>query len=377
MNGERRLRILQILRAPVGGLFRHVGDLTRALAERGHDIAIVADSTSSDALTESRLEALAPFARLGTHRLPMPRVAGRDDLVTPWRVRALARRLEIDVLHGHGAKGGVAARAGRIAQPGRTAIYTPHGGVLHFPVHSNAGRAFRTIERMLLPLTGAVIFESAYAKRMFEQRITPLTCPAPVIHNGVAESEFEPITPSADAADFVFIGEFRDLKGISYLIDALAGVEAPRRRPATLVMAGSGPDMDKTRAHIARLDLGGRVTLAGVRPAREMLARGRVAVVPSLAESLPYVVLEAAAAGRPVIATRVGGIPEIFGPTANSLVLAGDSNSLAKAMQGALDFPDAALEEARIRLDFIRHRFSIAHMTDEIEALYFQLLSTH
>ena len=62
-------------------------------------------------------------------------------------------------------------------------------------------------------------------------------------------------------------------------------------------------------------------------------------MVPSLAESLPYVVLEAAAAQLPVIATRVGGIAEIFGPTAASLVPANDAAALAAAMQAALDDP--------------------------------------
>ena len=91
---------------------------------------------------------------------------------------------------------------------------------------------------------------------------------------------------------------------------------------------------------IARLGLTDRVTLAGVQPARAMFARGRCAVVPSLAESLPYVVLEAAAARLPVISTRVGGIPEIFGPTAASLIPANDAGALRAAMTDVLDHPD-------------------------------------
>jgi glycosyltransferase involved in cell wall biosynthesis len=100
-------------------------------------------------------------------------------------------------------------------------------------------------------------------------------------------------------------------------------------------------------------------------------------VVPSLAESLPYVVLEAAAAGRPVIATRVGGIPEIFGPTAESLVPPGDAAALRTALQGFLDRPEAAAVEAAQRLNFIRERFSLAHMTDAIESLYRRALAQH
>ncbi|RYI84741.1 MAG: glycosyltransferase, partial [Acetobacteraceae bacterium] len=115
---------------------------------------------------------------------------------------------------------------------------------------------------------------------------------------------------------------------------------------------------------------GDRVTLLGVRPARPTLQLGRCEVVPSLAESLPYVILEAAAAGRPVIATRVGGVDEIFGPTADRLVPAADSAALRSAMQGFLHDPTAAAAEAGIRLAHIRAGFSVSLMADRIEALY-------
>jgi glycosyltransferase involved in cell wall biosynthesis len=140
------------------------------------------------------------------------------------------------------------------------------------------------------------------------------------------------------------------------------------------VMAGGGPDYDKFKAEIGSLGLERRVTLLGVKPARAVLPQGRIAVVPSLAESLPYVVLEAAAAGLPVIATRVGGIPEIFGPTAGSLVPPADSAALRTAMQRAFDDPAAAAAEMQARLAHIRAEFSMARMTDAIEALYRQAL---
>ena len=136
----RKLRILQVMRAPVGGLFRHVADLTRALDARGHEIGLVVDKLANDAQTEERLTALASHARLGIHRFAMPRVLGRGDLVTPLAVRRLANSLQIDVLHGHGAKGGFYARLARIGGAKAVALYTPHGGVLHFSKTSSSGR---------------------------------------------------------------------------------------------------------------------------------------------------------------------------------------------------------------------------------------------
>ncbi len=373
MPGEAPLRILQILRAPVGGLFRHVSDLTTELAARGHQIGIVVDSLTSDALTEERLGLLRPSSTLGIHNLPMPRTLGIGDFTTPYAIRKLARRLEIDVLHGHGAKGGLGARFGRTGRS--VALNTPHGGVLNYKPGSLPGRFFRNAERVIGELTDAYIFESVYAQRAFHEQIGVPPCREAVIHNGLAPAEFEPLPLDPDARDFVFIGEFRDVKGLNYLLDALVDAKAPGGRPATLAMAGGGRDFEATKARIKELGLTARVDLLGVQPARPTLRRGKCLVVPSLAESLPYVILEGASAGRPVIATRVGGIAEIFGPTADSLVPAANTPALHRAMQAVLDNPEAAEREAAARLDFIRPRFSIGHMTDQIETLYRSVLA--
>jgi glycosyltransferase involved in cell wall biosynthesis len=373
---EKPLRILQILRAPIGGLFRHVNDLTRELAARGHEVGIIVDSLASDAQTRVKLDALAPSAALGIHSLPIPRVFGRADVTTPLKIRALAENLGVDVLHGHGAKGGFGARLARMGVKDRVAFYTPHGGVLNYKPSSPSGLVFRLFERFLVPHTDGMIFESGYAQKAFHRTIAVPQVPNPVIYNGLAPAEFVRITPGADAHDFVYIGEFRDLKGITYLLDALVGVKAPNGRPATLIMAGGGPDFEATKTRIAALGLSDRVVLAGVQPARKMLALGRCAVVPSLAESLPYVVLEATAAARPVIATDVGGIKEIFGPTADRLIPAADAEALRKAMQDFMDQPEIAYADMEKRLEFISARFSIERMTDCIEALYRSVMST-
>lgn len=370
---DRKMRILQVMRAPVGGLFRHVADLTRSLTANGHDVGLVVDTLANDAQTEGRLTELLPHARLGIHRFAMPRVLGGGDLGTPFAVRRLAKSLDIDVLHGHGAKGGFYARLARIGTKA-VALYTPHGGVLHFSKSSASGRAFHLLERALLAQTGAIIFESEYAKATYTALIGTPTCRTEIIYNGLAPEEFVPVTPSIDAADFVFVGELRDLKGIQVLVEALARVRRADGTAATLVMAGDGPDRAKLEDQITRLGLSSSVTLLGAQPARPTFARGRIAVVPSLAESLPYVVLEAAAAQLPVIATRVGGIPEIFGSTANSLVAAGDGTALAAAMQQALDHPQMAAEEMATRLVHLEKHFSLGTMASRIEALYRTLL---
>ncbi len=376
MVDGKPLRIIQILRAPVGGLFRHVADLTRGLADRGHQVAIVVDSLTADELTAGRLRALEPAARLGIHSMPIPRVLGGGDLTTPMRVRRLARELDAQVIHGHGAKGGTNARLVRMGDRRRVALYTPHGGMLHYRRGSPSGILFGALEKMLLPQTDALIFESAFAQQAFERAVAAPACPAPVIHNGLTPPEFEPVFSGPDATDFLFIGELRELKGIATLLDALAPLSTPDGRPATLTLVGSGPDRAKFEAQIAKLGLGDRVRMPGAQPARPSFAQGRCMIVPSLAESLPYVVLEAAAACRPLIATNVGGIPEIFGPTAGSLVPPGDTEALRSRMRSFLDDPETAEFEAETRLDFIRDRFSAETMTAAIEELYYRVIAT-
>ena len=120
-----------------------------------------------------------------------------------------------------------------------------------------------------------------------------------------------------DATDLVFMGELRLLKGIDVLIDAIAQLRSSGRS-VTATLVGDGPDRDAFQ-RAGRAGSASTDAVRFCRPCRraQALALGRIMVVPSRAESLPYVVLEAAAAGMPLIATNVGGIPEIFGPLAD------------------------------------------------------------
>ncbi len=88
----------------------------------------------------------------------------------------------------------------------------------------------------------------------------------------------------------------------------------------TATLVGSGPDREALAAQVERLGLSCAISFKPAMPARQAMALGRIMVVPSRSESLPYVVLEAAAGGKPLITTRVGGVPEIYGPLSDGLV---------------------------------------------------------
>ncbi len=367
-----RFRILHCLRAPLGGLFRHVLDLSAEQAARGHDVGLVFDSTNTDPLSEARLASVADRLRLGVMRIPMSRWPGLGDASASRAVAQLARETDAHVLHGHGAKGGayarLAARLLRFQGYPVAAFYTPHGGSLHFPEGSPAALAFIGMEKVLARFTDGLIFESDYIRREYERRVGAGLAPTVVVTNGLQPSDFITHAPGADAADFLFVGELRELKGVDVLLHALAAVA--HTRPVSAVIVGAGPDRDAFERLAAELHLTGMVTFSGPLPAAQAFTRGRAIVVPSRAESLPFIVMEAAAGEVPLIATNVGGIPEIVAGSDTPLLPPGDTVALARALQGFLGDPGTAKARALRLKQAVQKRFAIGATTDAVLAFY-------
>ena len=362
----RNLNILHVMRAPVGGLFRHVVDLAGAQAARGHRVGIVADATTGAERAETILAALAPTLALGVVRIPMSRHLGLADLSARSGVAVLAAHMSADVVHGHGAKGGAYAR---LAGPRAVRAYTPHGGSLHYRRSSPPGLLYLTLERALMRRTDLFLFESTYGYEAFRERVGAPPGLVRVVHNGVSAAEFEPVFPHAECDDILFVGELRMLKGIDVLLDALAMLHAGGH-PVSASIVGAGPDAATFHARSEALGLQRAVRFLGAMPARAAFGRGRVLVVPSRAESLPYVVLEAAAAGLPIIASAVGGIGEIFGEDAGALVPPADAAALARAIMDVRQAPQAAEERAVRMRERVRTAFSVDAMTDQVLAGY-------
>lgn len=365
----RPLRILHVLRAPVGGLFRHVADLTEAQAARGHAIGLVLDSTTGGAEAERVLQNLARIARLGIHRVPMSRHLGLSDFNAVRFVAANVRESKADIVHGHGAKGGAYAR---LASTRALRVYTPHGGSLHYAPASPLGLLYLNLERRLAPRTDLFLFESEFGLKAFCEKIGTPRAPARVVHNGVRPDELVAVVPDDDAEDVVFVGELRRLKGVDVLIEALSRLIAEERIESAILF-GDGPDAGAYRAEIERRGLSPHIQFGGVKPAREAFRRGRVLAVPSRAESLPYIVLEAAAASVPMVATRVGGMAEIFGPDAAALIPPENPIALAEAILRVLE-GDGAVRTRRLH-ERVARQFTVAAMTDGVLAAYAEALA--
>jgi glycosyltransferase involved in cell wall biosynthesis len=362
--GERGLRILHVLRAPVGGLFRHVIDLARGQAQRGHQVGIVAASHAGGARAERALGALD--LALGLTRIPMSRHIGASDLAAQRHVARRAAETDADVLHGHGAKGGAYVR---LAPAGRAIrVYTPHGGSLHYDRRSPVGLMYLALERLLMARTELFLFESRFGRDAFAAKIGMPRGLVRIVHNGVTAEDFIQVVPQAGATDLVFVGELRVLKGVDVLLDALERL-ARDGRELSATIVGDGPDAAAFRGQAERLGLAA-VRFAGAMPARAAFALGRCLVVPSRAESLPYIVLEAAAAGLALVATNVGGIPEIFGSQSGQLVPPADAAALARAIAAIAGDLTAARNEALTLRARVQAEFSADAMTEGVLAGY-------
>jgi glycosyltransferase involved in cell wall biosynthesis len=372
MNGRAPLRIVHVFRAPVGGLFRHVTDLATEQTGQGHEVGIVCDASTGGAHEDEILERLRATVKLGVTRIAMPRQASPLDLAAAWRVRRAVGALAPDVIHGHGAKGGVYGRLAGALGGSKCVVrvYTPHGGSLHYDSASAIGRLYFAAERGLEHITDLIVHVCNFEAELYRTKVREPRCTVRVIPNGLAAAEFEPVVPRPDASDILFLGAFREIKGIDTLLEAIARLKSDNHLSVTAVLVGQPDGRARYQELAARLGIAAQLSFHDPMPARAAFAMARAVVMPSRAEALPYVVLEAIAAHLPTIATNVGGIPEIFGPYAGDLVPVGDAGALANAIRRAVSDPARARKRADLLHGWVRPRFNIAAMERAITGAY-------
>ena len=373
MHNSSSLRIVHCFRSPVGGIFRHVRDLVEVQASQGHQIGIICDSNTGGDYEEALFQSISPNLALGLHRIPMQRKIGPSDIAALWRAYKNIRKLNPDILHSHGAKGGAYARliglimrmtGSRVAM-----LYCPHGGSIHFDAETMHGRAYFMLEKLLERFTDRLIFVSNYEKQGYLTKVGNPHCPYDVIFNGLKDDEYIPVETEKDAADFLYIGMMRDLKGPDLFIAALPEVEQIIGRKITAHMVGDGPDTKHYIETVKFMGLNDRVKFHPPMRARLAFAKAKVVVVPSRAESLPYIVLETIAAAKPLVVTNVGGISEIFRGNTDNLVKPNDAKALASAMAKMILNTNAQAQAAEMA-DKLHGQFSAEVMANRMIQAY-------
>ena len=352
-------------------------DLTEAQVAAGHSVGIVCDSTTGGEFEERLFEQMKDMLALGIHRTPMQRHVGPGDLASAWRTYRIIKELQPDVLHGHGAKGGAYARLfGSLLRVSRSRVarlYSPHGGSLHYDENTTTGKLFFALERFMARFTDYLLFVSDYERRTYRRKVGEPPIPNTLVYNGLRAVEFEPVSSKSDAADLLYIGMMRDLKGPDIFIDALALAGPRLGRALTAVMVGSGDDLPRYHAQVKSLGLEGYVRFLPPMPAREAFALAALVIVPSRAEAMPYIVLETLAAGKPMIATSVGGIPEIFGSGSPALIRPGPVELADKVSQALGDL--AAYRKLMPDGASLKARFGADVMAADIEKAYFAAIN--
>lgn len=304
-------RVCLVTEAAGGGVGRHFLDLAAGLAARGIEVAAVYSPVRCDAQFHQRQAKLSSvqFVPLTLRRAVQP-----GDLLDLWKLLRCLRSLgPFDMIHGHSSKGGALARlAGwQLKTP---TLYTPHAFVTLDPTLSSWKRTvYGRIEGRLGKLSAAVITvspdEAIHARELgIDARRTH------VIPNGIEPPDFplrevvrQNLGLAADELAIGFVGRLEPQKAPGVLIDAFARLvtEIPR---AKLVMVGSGSLEFQLRQQAAMAGVDSQVLFLGDCIGTQIMPAFDVFCLPSRYEGMTYVLLEALAAGLPIVATRVGGV---------------------------------------------------------------------
>ena len=237
-------------------------------------------------------------------------------------------------------------------------------------VYRDLSLAQLALQRAACACAHAIVANSAaIAAQLQAERIPPDK--VVIVPNGLDLAAYRPAPASTRRRRVIMVSNLRPEKGHAVLVDA--AVEILQRFPdAHFDVVGAGPELLSIQARLIERGIARAFSLLGQRedvPA--LLARADIAVLPSHAESLPNAVLEAMAAGLPVVASAVGGVPELIADgRTGCLVPAGDAEALAHRICVLMDDPALGTRLGLAARAEVQARYSFPRMVSAMEALY-------
>lgn len=356
----------------MGGTEIATQNLARALAKRKHDVLVV---TTRDAdLPEESVE-----DGFCVHRTKSLRNKSLKYILFCFSTLKLLRRFNPDIIHAQ------AIWMGLPALMSRKLLNIPYlvwgrGADIYFP------RLFKgLVSKLVLRNAAAVI---ALTENLKERMQGVYSRDVLVIGNGVDIENFGTCSKEEARRHLnvvkkekvaIFVGTLTSIKGIEYLIEAM-GIIRRRNHEVRLLIVGDGVDRKKLEALVRKLNLERNVTFVGrIENAKipEYLAASDVFVLPSLSEGFPNVILEAMAAGLPIVTTNITGLPEIVKDGGNGfLVEPGSSNQLAEKI--SLILSDKKLRQ-RISANNKRkaEQYSWEVVAEKLDKVYFNATTVH
>lgn len=374
-------KILLVIETGGGGSGRHVIDLMRELSTREHDVHLIYSAVRIDAGFSDALEALNTVENIHMENIPMRRAPHPADLVATLRIRNYIKKYgPFDVIHGHSSKGGALARMAALTLPG-VRVYTPHAfRTLDISIKPLAKLIYASIERALGTITDGFILVSD------EEKAHALQCKLPVSKLFVVENGLSPITPLpaktvrkdwgiTDEICMGFVGRLAPQKNPHLLIEGFSRMRSDKAA-SRLIILGDGPLKPELQAFAQTLGIEQHITWISSDNAPALMSGFDLFVMPSRYEAFPYVLLEATAAGLPLITTPVGGTAALLENGINGILVGHEQvDALAQAM-------DQLVLSAELRKTMgdrsrqISENYTIETMTDKIGSVYQQLLSS-
>jgi glycosyltransferase involved in cell wall biosynthesis len=340
---RRPTRILEVVEACEAGVGRHVSALCKGLVARDQEVTVAyapyrVDKAFQRFLVEYRKE--IRFVALTVRREISPVL----DLRAVSQLMKLIREGQFDVVHGHSSKGGAIARiAGRWC--GIPTVYTPNALIMASPEISRVqATVYTLVERALgHHATSRIIAVSEEERRLILKLGLVPTSRVELINNGLDDQDFQYFSKGSDCEDisqqpltFGSTMRFNAQKAPDHLIAAFIQLSAALPQlPMRLVIAGDGELFAEIRRKVETSDLHDKISLLGWRTdTKEVLRQSDVFVVSSLYEGCSYSIMEAMAAGLPIVSTKVFGTEETLSRVpGNVLVPVGDPGALAEGMK--------------------------------------------
>ena len=307
------------------------------------------------------------------------------DLTAFFNIRYFLKRSDYDIVHTHSSKAGFICRLAARSVGIKNVVYTPHGHVFYGYFGGLLTRVIIMCERFAARMTDRIVgLTRAECDEWLERGIGRQDQYA-VIPSGVEFNVMEKESSERrhwksemrippDKALIGAIGRFIDIKGFDYFIDA-ALEQLKKRDDVYFLLAGDGPLRGKYEDRVASAGVGEKFRIIGWQEhTAAMIEALDVFVLPSLNEGMGRVLIEAMYFKKPVIGTRVGGVPSVVSGGAGLLIEPSSSSAISKAIDKILDDKQMALE-----MGFRAHKKAIAEysyetMIDKLDALYKELL---
>ncbi len=311
------------------------------------------------------------------------------DLAALSTLIAVFRREHPAIVHTHTSKAGVLGRLAAWLTRVPTTIHTPHGHVFYGHFGRVSSQAFCAVERVLARRTTWLIALTDAERAEHLERGVGVAERFAVIPSGIEVRRFhrmagvtgrrpEGFDPAPDSFVIGSVGWLTPVKGHQVLIEALARLQ-PTYPQLRLILVGTGPLRESLAGLSARRGLAEAVRFLGERTdVAECLAGMDLFVLPSLNEGMGRALVEAMAAGRPVIASAVGGVPAIVDHGRTGLLVPpGNVEALAGAIADLIEHPVKAKALADAAAKSIEPRFDALAMVRAVEAVYAQAMAVY